>query len=69
MQHIELLMTAIEYIEVHLRDEIKTEDVSAVCFCSKSTLEKLFRSVHLNKYGTVNLLNFAQQNSQNYFRG
>lgn len=46
MQHIELLMTALEYIEVHLRDEIKTEDVAAACFCSKSTLEKLFRSVH-----------------------
>ncbi len=46
MQHIELLMTALEYIEVHLRDEIKTEDVAAVCFCSRSTLEKLFRSVH-----------------------
>lgn len=46
MQHIELLMTALEYIEVHLRDEIKTDDVAAACFCSKSTLEKLFRSVH-----------------------
>lgn len=46
MQHIERLMTALEYIEVHLRDEIKTEDVAAACFCSKSTLEKLFRSVH-----------------------
>lgn len=46
MQHIELLMTALEYIESHLRDEIKTEDISAACFCSKSTLEKVFRSVH-----------------------
>lgn len=46
MQHIELLMTALEYIEIHLRDEIKTEDVAAACFCSRSTLEKLFRSVH-----------------------
>lgn len=46
MQNIELLMAALEYIEVHLRDEIKTEDVAAACFCSKSTLEKLFRSVH-----------------------
>ena len=46
MQNIELLMAALEYIEIHLRDEIKTEDVAAVCFCSKSTLEKLFRSVH-----------------------
>ena len=46
MRNIELLVTAIEYIEAHLRDEIKTEDVAAFCFCSKSTLEKLFRHVH-----------------------
>lgn len=46
MQNIELLVTALEYIEVHLCDEIRTEDVAAECFCSKSTLEKLFRSVH-----------------------
>lgn len=46
MQNIELLMAALEYIEIHLQDEIKTEDVAAACFCSKSTLEKLFRSVH-----------------------
>ncbi|MBD5135417.1 MAG: helix-turn-helix domain-containing protein [Lachnospiraceae bacterium] len=46
MQNIEILMAALEYIEVHLREEIKTEDVAAICFCSKSTLEKLFRSVY-----------------------
>ena len=46
MQNIELLMLALEYIEVHLCDDIKTEDVAAFCFCSKSTLEKLFRNVH-----------------------
>ena len=46
MQNIELLVLALEYIEVHLCDEIKTEDVAAFCFCSKSTLEKLFRGVH-----------------------
>lgn len=46
MQRIELLMTALEYIEIHLRDEIRTEDIAAACFCSKSTLEKLFRRVH-----------------------
>ena len=46
MQNIELLVLALEYIEVHLGDEIKTEDVAAYCFCSKSTLEKLFRGVH-----------------------
>lgn len=46
MQNIELLMAALEYIEIHLQDEFKTEDVAAACFCSKSTLEKLFRHVH-----------------------
>ncbi len=46
MQHIELLMTVLEYIEVHLRDELKTKEIAAACFCSKSTLEKLFRSVY-----------------------
>lgn len=46
MQKVELLMTALEYIEKHLCDEIKTEDVAAFCFCSKSTLEKMFRSTH-----------------------
>lgn len=29
MQNIELLMLALEYIEAHLCDEIKTEDVAA----------------------------------------
>ena len=46
MQNIKLLMTALEYIEFHLCEEIKTEDVANICFCSKSTLEKLFRRVH-----------------------
>lgn len=46
MHKIELLMAALEYIELHLCDEIRTEDVAASCFCSKSTIEKLFRSVH-----------------------
>lgn len=46
IQKIELLMDALAYIEMHLSDEIQTEDVSAACFCSKSTLEKVFRNVH-----------------------
>lgn len=33
-------------MEMNLCDEIRTEDIAAACFCSKSTLEKLFRSVH-----------------------
>lgn len=46
MQHIELLLTVLEYIEMHLCDDMKTEDIAGACFCSKSTLEKLFRSVY-----------------------
>lgn len=46
MRNIEVLMSALEYIEAHLGDEIKTEDIASACFCSKSTLEKLFRNVH-----------------------
>ena len=46
MRRVELLLTALEYIENHLRDEIRTEDITGACFCSKSTLEKLFRSVN-----------------------
>lgn len=115
MKHIELLLTVLEYIEVHLCDDMKTEDIAGACFCSRSTLEKLFRSVysisvhgyivrrrmmlaakklseqpqlsildiaveygtvhtnplhvHLNRYGTVNLLNSAMRNSRSCFRG
>lgn len=46
MRNVGLLFAALEYIESHLSDEIKTEDIAGVCFCSKSTLEKLFRNVH-----------------------
>lgn len=46
MQNIELLVASLEYMENHLSDDIKTEDVAAACFCSKSTLEKMFRCVN-----------------------
>jgi len=46
MQNIKLLIASLEYIENHLRDDIKTEDVASACFCSKSTLEKMFRCVN-----------------------
>lgn len=46
MKNIELLVTALEYIEAHLCDEITTSDVADACFCSKSTLEKLFYRVN-----------------------
>lgn len=46
MQNIELLMASLEYIEQHICEDIKTEDIAKECFCSKSTLEKLFRCVN-----------------------
>lgn len=46
MRNVELLITALEYIEAHLGDEIRTEELAAVCFCSRSTLEKMFRCVY-----------------------
>lgn len=46
MNNLELLAAALEYVELHLRDELRTEEVARACFCSKSTLEKLFRCVN-----------------------
>ena len=42
---LELLTTALSYLEDNLTEKITTEDVAKVCYCSKSTLEKLFRCV------------------------
>lgn len=46
MNSVELLENALTYMEEHLDSEIKTEDVARACYCSKSTLEKLFRCVN-----------------------
>lgn len=46
MSKIELLANALEYLEEHLMEDIKTEEVAKACFCSKSTLEKLFRGIN-----------------------
>lgn len=46
MQNIELLAASLEYMEKHLGRNLRTEDVASACFCSKSTLEKLFRCVY-----------------------
>lgn len=40
---VDILNDAFEYIENKLQYDLKTEDVAAACFCSKSTLEKIFR--------------------------
>ena len=51
---LEVLMDALDYIEAHLTEEIRTEQVAEACFCSKSGLEKLFRNVnHLSVHDYV----------------
>lgn len=46
MQNMELLVSGLEYIETHIRDDLKTPDIAMACHCSKSTLEKLFQCVN-----------------------
>lgn len=46
MNNIEILTNALDYIEQHLLDEVKTEDVAAACYCSKSALDKMFRYIN-----------------------
>lgn len=46
MNKAELLADVLEYMEQHLNDNITTENVAAACYCSRSTLEKLFRYVN-----------------------
>ena len=46
MNNLELLSTALSYLEDNLNQKITTDDVARACFCSKSTLEKLFRCVN-----------------------
>lgn len=45
MNNMDLLAHSLEYIENHLNEEIRTEEIARECYCSKSTLEKLFRCV------------------------
>ena len=46
MGKLDLLIDALDYIEAHLTEEIRTEAVAEACYCSKSGLEKLFRQVN-----------------------
>lgn len=45
MRNLELLASVVEYIEMHLQDELKVDEIAEACFCSKSTLDKLFKNV------------------------
>ena len=54
MSKVELLANALEYIELHLVEDMKTEDIAKAVYCSKSTLEKLFQSInHLSIHDYV----------------
>ena len=46
MSSLALLEMALEYMEGNLSNDIKTDDVAKACYCSKSTLEKLFKSMN-----------------------
>jgi len=45
LNKLELLTTALSCLEDNLTEKISTDDVAKACYCSKSTLEKLFRCV------------------------
>lgn len=46
MQQIQILVRALDYIEGHLTETIKTDDIAQSCFCSKSSLEKMFKCLN-----------------------
>lgn len=46
MKNLDLLQTALTYMEDNLTDNIHTEDIARHCYCSKSTLEKLFKCIN-----------------------
>lgn len=43
MENILLITEALNYIETNLTENIRTEDIAGCLYCSKSTIEKLFR--------------------------
>lgn len=45
MQKLEILTTALEYIEQNISKTIRTEEVAQACYCSKTSLEHIFRSL------------------------
>lgn len=46
MENLELLAKALQYVEDHINEDICTDDIASSCYCSKSTVEKLFRHVN-----------------------
>lgn len=46
MDKLQLLASALSFIEEKLLENINTEDIAAHCYCSRSSIEKLFRNVN-----------------------
>lgn len=46
MENIQILINAMEYIESNLTESIKTDDIANYLYCSRSSLEKLFKYVN-----------------------
>lgn len=46
MDNLQILACALDYMEKHLNEDICTDDIANACYCSKSTIEKLFRHVN-----------------------
>lgn len=46
MDNLQLLIEAMDYIENNLTENIKTDDIANHLYCSKSTIEKLFKYIH-----------------------
>lgn len=43
MNNMEILSSALNFIENNLNEEITADDVSKACYCSKSSLQKIFK--------------------------
>lgn len=46
MQQLQILIRALEFIEQNLSNSTKTEEIAEYCYCSKSSLEKIFRCLN-----------------------
>lgn len=46
MQQLQILIRALEYIEENLSNPTKTEEIAEHCYCSKSSLEKIFKCLN-----------------------
>lgn len=46
MDKLQLLANALDYIENHLTCSFKTEEIAKHCYCSKSSIEKLFKNMN-----------------------